>query len=92
MLEWQRSKRSGKPLAILFVDIDRSKIYNDTCGHQSGDDALTAVTQAITRSSQQHGDIAARFGGEDFFVVVVPETDDLGAPLVAAAFHRLSAR
>jgi diguanylate cyclase (GGDEF)-like protein len=86
MLEWQRSKRSGKPLAILFVDIDRFKIYNDTYGHQAGDDALTAVAQAIARSSQRPGDIAARFGGEEF-VVVLPETDSLGAALVAAAIH-----
>jgi diguanylate cyclase (GGDEF)-like protein len=86
MLEWHRSKRSGKPLALLFVDIDRFKIYNDTYGHQAGDDALTAVAQAIARSSQRPGDIAARFGGEEF-VVVLPETDGLGAALVAAAIH-----
>jgi diguanylate cyclase (GGDEF)-like protein len=86
MLEWLRSKRSGKPLALLFVDIDRFKNYNDTYGHQAGDDALTAVAQAIARNSQRQGDIAARFGGEEF-VVVLPETDGAGAAVVAANIH-----
>jgi diguanylate cyclase (GGDEF)-like protein len=86
MLEWHRSKRSGKPLALLFVDIDRFKNYNDTYGHQSGDDALTAVAQAIARNSQRPADIAARFGGEEF-VVVLPETDRTSAAVVAAAIH-----
>ena len=86
MLEWHRSKRSGKPLALLFVDIDRFKSYNDTYGHQAGDDALTAVAQAIARNSQRPGDIAARFGGEEF-VVVLPETDGTAAAVVAAAIH-----
>jgi diguanylate cyclase (GGDEF)-like protein len=86
MLEWLRSKRSGKPLALLFVDIDRFKNYNDTYGHQAGDDALTAVAQAIARNSQRQGEIAARFGGEEF-VVVLPETDGAGAAVVAANIH-----
>jgi diguanylate cyclase (GGDEF)-like protein len=86
MLEWHRAKRSGKPLALLFVDIDRFKRYNDTYGHQAGDDALTAVAQAIARNSQRPGDIAARFGGEEF-VVVLPETDGAAAAVVAAAIH-----
>ncbi|MDN7184009.1 diguanylate cyclase [Caballeronia sp. SEWSISQ10-4 2] len=86
MIEWLHSKRSGKPLALLFVDIDRFKNYNDTYGHQAGDDALTAVAQAIARNSQRQGDIAARFGGEEF-VVVLPETDGAGAAVVAANIH-----
>jgi diguanylate cyclase (GGDEF)-like protein len=86
LFEWHRSKRSGEPLAILFVDIDRFKSYNDTYGHQAGDDALTSVAQAIAKSSQRPGDITARFGGEEF-VVVLPETDSKGATLVASAIH-----
>jgi diguanylate cyclase (GGDEF)-like protein len=86
MSEWHRSRRSGKPLAILFVDIDRFKNFNDTYGHQAGDDALTAVAQAIAHSTRRPGDMAARFGGEEF-VVVLPETDSDGAALIAAAIH-----
>jgi diguanylate cyclase (GGDEF)-like protein len=86
MLEWRRSLRSRRPLAILFVDIDRFKNYNDTYGHQAGDDTLTAVAQAIARSARRPSDLAARFGGEEF-VVILPDTDNGGAALIAASIH-----
>jgi diguanylate cyclase (GGDEF)-like protein len=86
MLEWHRAKRTGKPLALLFVDIDWFKSYNDTYGHQAGDDALTGVARAMAQCSRRPADIAARFGGEEF-VMVLPETDALGAVLVAESVH-----
>ncbi|MGB6056440.1 MAG: sensor domain-containing diguanylate cyclase [Burkholderiaceae bacterium] len=84
--EWRRAQRAGTPLAVLFVDIDRFKNYNDHYGHQAGDDALAAVAQAIGDAIRRPGDTAARYGGEEF-VVVLPETDLGGALAVAAAIH-----
>jgi diguanylate cyclase (GGDEF)-like protein len=86
MLEWRRAARTGKPLSVLFVDIDRFKNYNDAYGHQAGDDALIAVAQAIARCASRPSDLTARFGGEEF-LVVLPETDTRGASAVAAAIH-----
>jgi diguanylate cyclase (GGDEF)-like protein len=85
-LEWRRAQRTGKPLSVLFVDIDRFKNYNDAYGHQAGDDALIAVAQAIARCTSRPGDLTARFGGEEF-LVVLPETDTRGALAMAAAIH-----
>jgi diguanylate cyclase (GGDEF)-like protein len=86
MLQWRSSLRTGKPLSLLFVDIDRFKSYNDAYGHQAGDDVLTAVAQAIARGTRRPSDVAARFGGEEF-VVLLPETDSYGASLVATDIH-----
>ncbi|MGB7481889.1 MAG: sensor domain-containing diguanylate cyclase [Burkholderiaceae bacterium] len=84
--EWRRAQRAGAPLAVLFVDIDRFKNYNDHYGHQAGDDALAAVAQAIGEAIRRPGDTAARYGGEEF-VAVLPDTDLGGALAVAAAIH-----
>ena len=85
--EWRRAQRAGKPLSVLFIDIDRFKNFNDRYGHQAGDDTLAAVAAAIAGAIRRPGDIAARFGGEEF-VVVLPDTDIGGAVAVAAKIHR----
>lgn len=87
-LEWRRTKRAGTALSLIFVDIDRFKNFNDSYGHQTGDDALTAVANAISATIQRPGDIAARFGGEEF-VVVLPDTTIEGAAAVAAKIHKV---
>lgn len=84
--EWRRAQRAGIPLSLLFIDIDRFKNYNDRYGHQAGDDALAAVAQAVGQAIRRPGDIAARFGGEEF-VVILPDTDLGGTLAVAAAIH-----
>lgn len=84
--EWRRACRSHEPLAILFIDIDRFKSYNDTYGHQRGDETLTYVANAIQASLRRATDIAARYGGEEF-MVVLPDTAKEGAHAVAAAIH-----
>lgn len=84
--EWLRARRARSPLAVLFIDIDRFKPYNDTYGHQQGDSALVAVAQAIARCIARPCDIAARFGGEEF-VLLLPDTDEQGARYVAADIH-----
>ncbi|WP_323117945.1 GGDEF domain-containing protein [Burkholderia alba] len=80
--EWRRAVRGGRPLAILFVDIDHFKRYNDAYGHQVGDEVLTRVARCIAGQASRAGDAVARYGGEEF-VVVLPDTDPNGARVVA---------
>ncbi|PQV44210.1 diguanylate cyclase [Paraburkholderia sp. BL21I4N1] len=80
--EWRHARRTRSMFSLLFVDIDRFKVYNDTYGHQAGDDALAAVARCIGANIRRPGDSAARYGGEEF-VVVLPDTPPDGASLVA---------
>jgi len=80
--EWRRARRTRSVLSLLFVDIDHFKTYNDTYGHQAGDDTLSAVARCIVESLRRPTDAAARYGGEEF-VVVLPDTPQGGALLVA---------
>lgn len=80
--EWRRAKRTRSMVSLLFVDIDRFKSYNDTYGHQAGDDALAAVARCITDSIRRPADTAARYGGEEF-IVVLPDTPPEGATEIA---------
>jgi diguanylate cyclase (GGDEF)-like protein len=80
--EWRRAKRSQSILSLLFVDIDRFKAYNDTYGHQAGDDTLAAVARCIADNIRRPTDTAARYGGEEF-IVVLPDTSALGASVIA---------
>ncbi|MFX1676128.1 sensor domain-containing diguanylate cyclase [Paraburkholderia sp. A2WS-5] len=80
--EWRRARRARSVFSLLFVDVDRFKAYNDTYGHQAGDDALAAVARCIGESIRRPGDIAARYGGEEF-VVLLPNTSMTGAFAIA---------
>jgi len=80
--EWERSSRTKKPLALLFMDVDYFKRYNDSLGHLAGDDCLAAIAQAIESALLRPADMAARYGGEEF-VVLLPETEVPGAMEVA---------
>ncbi|WP_087686559.1 GGDEF domain-containing protein [Pandoraea sp. PE-S2R-1] len=80
--EWRRSVRERVPLALLFIDVDHFKTFNDRYGHPAGDDALIAVSHAIGHSVRRPGDFAGRYGGEEF-MVVLPNTDVRGARDVA---------
>jgi diguanylate cyclase (GGDEF)-like protein len=80
--EWRKAKRTHSVLSLLFVDVDRFKAYNDTYGHQAGDDALAAVAKCIGENICRPGDSAARYGGEEF-VVVLPDTTAAGATAIA---------
>ncbi|MGI4847429.1 MAG: sensor domain-containing diguanylate cyclase, partial [Janthinobacterium lividum] len=84
--EWSRARRTNLPLSVLFIDIDRFKAYNDTYGHHHGDTTLAAVAGAIASCSLRPSDVVARFGGEEF-VVLLPATDGPGAGHLAAAIH-----
>jgi diguanylate cyclase (GGDEF)-like protein len=87
--ETERARRYGRPLSILMVDIDNFKLVNDTLGHDAGDIVLRKVALAL-QSSLRNVDFVARFGGEEF-VVILPETDLAGA-LDTAERARLTVR
>jgi diguanylate cyclase (GGDEF)-like protein len=76
--EWQRALRRSEPLAILLADIDRFKAYNDRYGHLDGDDCLRRVAQAMKGALKRRTDFIARFGGEEF-VLILPDTGSAGA-------------
>jgi diguanylate cyclase (GGDEF)-like protein len=80
--EWERARRDRRPLAVLFIDIDYFKSYNDCYGHRAGDDCLAAVGKAVRQSLQRPADVAVRYGGDEF-VVLLPDTDTDGALDVA---------
>jgi len=79
--EIQRSRRYNRPFSLAMIDIDDFKHFNDTYGHQLGDEVLRSVGRAI-RKNTRNVDVSARYGGEEF-VIVFPETD-LDAALIAA--------
>lgn len=85
--EWLRSQREFQPLAVLLMDVDYFKLYNDNYGHQGGDECLKQVAQVLRDSVQRATDLAARYGGEEF-VVVLTNTDKEGAFLVAERIRR----
>lgn len=79
--EWYRAAREKKPIALLMVDIDFFKAYNDTYGHLAGDNCLKLIARTLDTIPKRSGDIAARYGGEEF-AIVLPNTDKQGATTV----------
>jgi diguanylate cyclase (GGDEF)-like protein len=77
-MEWKRAMRDKKNMSILMLDIDKFKNYNDTFGHQQGDVALKTVAKKIKETIKRPIDFAARWGGEEF-VVLLPNTDSNGS-------------
>lgn len=80
--EWRRLAREEAPLSLIMCDIDYFKLYNDTYGHQAGDECLRQVAGVLRSSLKRPADLVARYGGEEF-VVVLPNTDIEGATRVA---------
>ncbi|MCL1958136.1 MAG: diguanylate cyclase [Spirochaetes bacterium] len=74
--------RTGGNLSVLMIDIDYFKKYNDAYGHEAGDGCLRAVASALSQSVSRDEDFVARYGGEEF-AVVLPNTDENGARLIA---------
>ena len=68
--EWARAQRARTPIALVLVDIDHFKALNDTLGHTAGDRALQAVARVIEQCARRPGDVAARYGGDEFAVLL----------------------
>ena len=85
--EWRRAMRQGDELSIIMCDIDFFKLYNDTLGHQAGDECLCKVAQSLFTTMDRGGDLLARYGGEEF-VAVLPGTSLSGASHVAAQMRQ----
>jgi diguanylate cyclase (GGDEF)-like protein/PAS domain S-box-containing protein len=81
-LEWTNAMRNHQPLSVIMLDIDYFKQYNDQYGHIQGDDSLKRVGQILSGGATRSRDFLARFGGEEF-VLVLPETDEESARKVA---------
>jgi len=69
--EWARYQRNRQPFALILVDIDYFKSYNDHFGHQLGDDCLKEVANVLKETARRHGDISARYGGEELINIAV---------------------
>ncbi|PSB10377.1 diguanylate cyclase response regulator [Pleurocapsa sp. CCALA 161] len=85
--EWSRCDREQKYLSLLLCDVDYFKAYNDTYGHQAGDSCLYEVAKGIERAVRRPADLAFRYGGEEF-AVILPHTDGEGAIKVAEEIQK----
>ncbi len=85
--EWQRAMRTETPLALIMIDIDFFKKYNDFYGHVSGDECLQSVSQALVSSINRSMDFIARYGGEEF-AAILPDTSIQGALMIGEAMRQ----
>jgi diguanylate cyclase (GGDEF)-like protein/PAS domain S-box-containing protein len=85
--EWRRMLRSQQPLALILVDIDHFKSYNESLGHQIGDQCLIKIANCLNESSRRAGDTVARYGGEEF-ALLLPVTTLEGAKKVAESIQQ----
>ena len=86
--EWRRGARDGSPVALLMLDVDHFKRFNDRYGHQAGDDCLRRVASAVKGCLLRPGDMVARYGGEEF-ACILPGTDFEGALAVGAGIEHV---
>lgn len=85
--EVRRARRDGRPLSLIFLDLDEFKRFNDTYGHPRGDEVLRHVAQTLNETFRRGGDFVARYGGEEF-AVVLPDVDARRAALYAERLRR----
>ncbi|MDW3688010.1 PleD family two-component system response regulator [Cupriavidus sp. CV2] len=85
--EWKRANREQSQLALLMIDVDSFKAYNDTYGHVAGDEVLRRVAGVIRENCARPADLPARFGGEEF-AMILPATSPGGARLLAEKVRR----
>ena len=85
-LEWRRASRTGTPLSLIMIDTDFFKPFNDAYGHQRGDACLTLVANTLRNALNRPGDMVARYGGDEF-IILIPGTDAEGAAEIAEAMR-----
>ncbi len=73
--EWNRAQRAGIPLALIMLDVDHFKHFNDHYGHLAGDDCLRALAQILLKEVRRSGELVARYGGEEFAVLMPDSTE-----------------
>ena len=75
--EWARARRAEEPLALIMLDVDAFKSYNDFYGHQPGDNCLRSIANILQRGARRPSDLAARYGGEEFaFITCVKNSEE----------------
>lgn len=74
--EWSRAQRHGLAIAVLMIDVDFFKQYNDSYGHLAGDQCLQLIGQILTDQARRGGDLVARYGGEEFCILAQHNADD----------------
>lgn len=84
---WTRLRREKQPLSVIMLDVDHFKAFNDTYGHQAGDDCLVAVAEAVYAQLLRPTDLVARYGGEEF-ILILPNTDRQGVAHVGEQVRR----
>lgn len=85
--EWARAYRDRSSLALLMIDVDHFKTYNDEYGHPAGDACLRVVAQVIAAEMKRPGDLAARYGGEEF-AMLLPSTDAAGCARIGERIRK----
>jgi diguanylate cyclase (GGDEF)-like protein len=85
--EWEEAKRTGTPLSVVLADIDHFKRLNDSAGHQAGDECLKTIARELARAVKRDTDLVARFGGEEF-AVILPATDHAQAAALAESIRQ----
>ncbi|MBT9504955.1 diguanylate cyclase [Rhodoferax sp.] len=82
-VEWSSASREKQSLALIMIDVDHFKRYNDTYGHLAGDDCLKRIAAVLSQAALRPNDLAARYGGEEF-ALILPSIDEQGAAVVAS--------
>ncbi len=86
-VEWRRAMREQTPISLVLVDVDFFKKYNDTYGHQAGDRCLQQIAMALDSISHRPADLASRYGGEEF-AVLLPVTSQENAAMLAERLRK----
>ena len=89
--ELRRARRKGYPLALVMLDLDYFKAYNDRYGHPAGDQCLRRFAEVLQQALKRPADLAVRYGGEEF-TLLLPDTDARGAELLVQEVQQLLRR